>query len=113
MENNHWIGYSSKLSNVFSNIYFKEALDLSENKEVPLLDPNFVTHLVNNLNVMSKVSKTQMQKINNDIIASNRYPEGIIFSVHWSENFKRWQGKTVVKKVVRLANDWFNLKVAC
>ena len=30
----------------------------------------------------------------------------------WSEKLKRWQGKTVDKKIVRLANNWFDLNVA-
>ena len=61
-ENNHWIGQGTKSSKVLSEDYFKEALNLSKNKELSLWDPNFVTYLDNIPNVINKVSKPQMQK---------------------------------------------------
>ena len=95
-----------------SEDYFKEALDLSENKEVPLWDPNFVTHVCKNPNQMSKLSKTQLSKINNTAIARGRHPDGIICSVRWREKLQKWQGKTNGRKIVNLTNDWFDLNVA-
>ena len=59
---NYWIGHGTESSKVISEDYFKEATDLSENKEVPLWDPNFVTHVLKNPNKMSKLSETQMKK---------------------------------------------------
>ena len=59
---NYWIGHDTESSKEISEDYFKEALDLSENKEVPLWDPNFVTHVCKNPNQMSKLSKTQSSK---------------------------------------------------
>ena len=61
---------------------------------------------------LATYQRSKCKIINDTIIACDRHPNVIICSIRWSKNLTRWQDKTVGKKVVRLANDLFDLNVA-